>query len=225
MKEKTKTPRKRYKPGEYNHLGENMKMILDDKGISVEEAAKLANISKTTLTGLIEGKSINPSVKTIMSLSDAFGIYDLDRFVRGNMRKSDFDSTHRKTGRQASDKHPSNYTDEQKKEVLSMYSRGCSNIEIAAYLGVTGERLNDFCNPKNRIYNFEFHQLVEFGRTQAQAWWTREGREALRDKDFNTALWKAFMASKFGWSDKHEVRETDSFSLDDEIFSSFKRSE
>lgn len=96
------------------------------------------------------------------------------------------------------------------KQVIEMYTAGASDAEVAASLNVT---IKDYYKELNE--NSAFAQLVEFGRTLSQAFWERQARENLRNKQFNTTLWAFYMKNKFGWADKTEsVNVNDNVSTD-----------
>lgn len=63
----------------------------------------------------------------------------------------------------------------------------------------------DIC--KDTIYKWierhpDFADAIKRGRALSEAWWRREGRESLRDKDFNSGLWFMNMKNRHGWADK-----------------------
>lgn len=50
----------------------------------------------------------------------------------------------------------------------------------------------------------EFGEAVKTGRDGSKGWWEREGRLALRDKEFNSTLWYMNMKNRHGYRDKTE---------------------
>ena len=52
--------------------------------------------------------------------------------------------------------------------------------------------------------NKVFSQLVDFGRTLSQAFWEKQARRNLNNRQFNTSLWAFYMKNKYGWADKTE---------------------
>lgn len=85
------------------------------------------------------------------------------------------------------------------KQVIDMYKQGYTNVEVAEELELTKREFTKLCQT-----NTFFRELVERGNDIAEAWNERQGRLALRDRDFNTAVWKARMGQHFGWSDRIE---------------------
>lgn len=89
-------------------------------------------------------------------------------------------------------------------KVVGMYEEGCSDAEVAASLRV----------PVRQYYqqitdNPAFGQLVEYGRTLSQAFWEKQARKNIGNKQFNTSLWAFYMKNKFGWADKTETTNVD----------------
>jgi len=63
---------------------------------------------------------------------------------------------------------------------------------------------------KNKIQKWEnehleFREALALGEELAEAWWVKVGRMNLELSGFNTQLWKANMANRFGW--KSEIKE------------------
>ena len=86
------------------------------------------------------------------------------------------------------------------KDIVDLYSTGCSDAEVAAELKIT---IKEYY--KQISDNQTFATLVEFGRTLSQAWWESQARKNLLNKQMNTPLWSFYMKNKFGWADKTEA--------------------
>lgn len=56
--------------------------------------------------------------------------------------------------------------------------------------------------------NKAFAQVVEFGRTLAQAHWEGLARKNITNKSFNSPLYAFYMKNKFNWADKTETVST-----------------
>lgn len=85
------------------------------------------------------------------------------------------------------------------KQLIALYSDGCSDAEVAAELKIT---IKEYYRTIQE--NPTFGKLVEYGRTLSQAFWEGQARKNLTNKTFNTSLWSFFMKNKFGWAEKSE---------------------
>lgn len=47
-----------------------------------------------------------------------------------------------------------------------------------------------------------FAEAIKRGREYSKGWWMKEGREAMRDKEFSYTGWYMNMKNRFDWSDK-----------------------
>lgn len=97
--------------------------------------------------------------------------------------------------------------------LIQMYTDGYSDAEVAAGLKVT---IAEFYNQIGE--NNAFAKLVEFGRTLALAFWEKQARVNIHNKQFNTPLFNFYMKNKHGWADKIDTTaQTDvtTYDLDD----------
>lgn len=85
------------------------------------------------------------------------------------------------------------------KAIIDLYKQGYTNVEVAEYMELTKRQFAQMCQT-----NPAFREIVERGNDIAEAWNLRQGRENLKDKDFNTPLYKARMAQLYGWADRVE---------------------
>lgn len=85
------------------------------------------------------------------------------------------------------------------KQLVDLYSAGCSDAEVAAELKVT---IKEYYRTISD--NVQFAKLVEYGRTLSQAFWEGQARKNLGNKQFNSPLYAFYMKNKFGWADKTE---------------------
>jgi hypothetical protein len=98
----------------------------------------------------------------------------------------------------------SNQTDLMKR-VVEAYSEGAGDVEIARLLGITRRRFDELC-----AENESFAELVERGRTLAEAWWYEMARKGLFMEKFNSTLLAFNMKNRYGWADKVEMGEKNS---------------
>jgi transposase len=89
--------------------------------------------------------------------------------------------------------------------VVEMMAEGCSKVEVCAALGICYETWMNFQKAHE-----DFSLSVKRGEQLSEAWWQREGRTNLKDRDFSATLWYMNMKNRFGWKDKHEVDNTSS---------------
>ena len=87
--------------------------------------------------------------------------------------------------------------------VVALYEEGRSDAEVAAELRISIKKYYQHIKD-----NPVFAQLVDYGRTLAQAWWEGQARKNLATKGFNSSLFGFYMKNKFGWADKVEQTST-----------------
>ena len=100
---------------------------------------------------------------------------------------------------------PTKYKPEYCKVVIEKMSDGCSIIEVAAACGV--------CTDSIYEYEKKFPEMADAlkkGRELCEAWWQRQGRENLKNKDFSAVLWYMNMKNRFGWRDSRDEAKPDS---------------
>lgn len=85
--------------------------------------------------------------------------------------------------------------------VLELMSEGASKTEVASALGVSRQTLYDWCDPAKTNYHADFKAAVELGETHSQAWWEKQSRTNLHNKDFNGGVYNFMMKARFGYSD------------------------
>lgn len=89
-------------------------------------------------------------------------------------------------------------------EVLELYRDGGSDAEVKAMIYEwRGTFSNDLWDRwMNQVP--EFSETIKKGRILSEAWWTKNGRINLENKDFSYTGWYMQMKNRFGWSDKTE---------------------
>ena len=103
---------------------------------------------------------------------------------------------------------PTKYTEDMGTRAIILMTEGASLVEVAAELDITRETLNQFRGKHN-----EFSDAINRGIAFSEAWWQRQGRENLKAKCFQSALWYMNMKNRFKWADKHEVEHSGSITL------------
>jgi len=94
--------------------------------------------------------------------------------------------------------------DSQLQHIESLYEQGASDVEVKAYIRKErGSFSNDLWD-RWLIDEPKFAETIKTGKAVSNAWWEREGRLSLRDKDFSYTGWYMNMKNRFSWADKQE---------------------
>ena len=108
---------------------------------------------------------------------------------------------------------PTKYKPEMCDQVIKLMGQGASLIEVAAELGVSHETVHDWKRVDSPQYIEAFSDAIKAGVRLSHAWWERNGRINLENKDFSATLWYMNMKNRFGWRDKHDIDMTGSFNI------------
>lgn len=95
---------------------------------------------------------------------------------------------------------PTKYDPAMCARVVEMMAEGCSRVEVCADLGICFETFQRW-----QESHPDFSESVKRGLQLCQAWWEREGRTNLKDRDFSYTGWYMNMKNRFGWKDRNEV--------------------
>lgn len=102
------------------------------------------------------------------------------------------------------DSLPDNWYD----DILELYREGGSDVEAKAMIYEwRGSFSNDLFD-RWMIDEPQFSETIKMGRMLSEAWWNKNGRINLQNKDFNYTGWYMQMKNRFGWKDKQEVDHT-----------------
>lgn len=84
--------------------------------------------------------------------------------------------------------------------IIAMSKEGASIVELAIELDISRgslyalmERDSDFLNTIKRC------------KRHCEAWWLKQGRIQLENRDFSPTLWYMNMKNRFGWTDKQQT--------------------
>jgi len=98
-------------------------------------------------------------------------------------------------------KQLSDLPEDWKKIVEKEMGEGASKEEICAELKINRELFYKLIKREP-----EFADTIKKGVELSEAWWKKQGRISLRDKQFSAVLWYMNMKNRFGWADKSEVQ-------------------
>lgn len=90
-------------------------------------------------------------------------------------------------------------------DILAMFEEGASDVEVKALIFKwRGSFSNDlWC--RWMAEEPQFSETIKIGKLLSEAWWNREGRTNLKDKDFSYTGWYMNMKNRFGWMDKQQT--------------------
>ncbi|MHA2065140.1 MAG: hypothetical protein ACXABY_12255, partial [Candidatus Thorarchaeota archaeon] len=83
--------------------------------------------------------------------------------------------------------------------IIGEMSQGASLLEIKELLNVSESLFYRLMEEDEH-----FSSTIKRGKRASHAWWLRNGRTQLFNKDFSPTLWYMNMKNRFGWVDKQE---------------------
>lgn len=83
--------------------------------------------------------------------------------------------------------------------IVEIMKDGASIEEVAAEFGVTKVTLYEWCDK-----HVEFFNAKKRAEELSKAWWVKQGRTQLGNKDFSYTGWYMNMKNRFKWSDRQE---------------------
>lgn len=90
------------------------------------------------------------------------------------------------------------------KKVLDLAKEGGSIIELAVLLGISRDTFYELSKRDK-----DFSDTIKECKSLSEAWWIRNGRTNLGNKDFSYVGWYMNMKNRFGWRDRHDVTSKD----------------
>lgn len=85
-------------------------------------------------------------------------------------------------------------------KMISLYSEGASDVEVAASLGLPKARFMEMYEE-----NTGFQKVVDVGRTMSEAWWNQVARRNLLSKGWQGSTWAFNMKNRYNWMDKMDA--------------------
>ena len=85
-------------------------------------------------------------------------------------------------------------------QVLSEMQQGASLEEIKTLLNISNDLHTRWMKDEE-----EYSETIKRGIELSKAWWMKQGRANLQNKDFSATLWYMNMKNRFGWKDKSET--------------------
>jgi len=105
---------------------------------------------------------------------------------------------------------PTDYKPEYCEKIIPLLKEGYSIEEIGLELDVGCSTIYLWMEKYP-----EFMHAIKKGREFSKAWWMKQGRISLREKDFNPTTWYMNMKNRFGWKDKTETENTHHHDISD----------
>ncbi|MEK7603870.1 MAG: hypothetical protein AAB461_01990 [Patescibacteria group bacterium] len=84
--------------------------------------------------------------------------------------------------------------------ILKEMEAGASKQEVKVLLHISNDLFERFMKESK-----EFSETVYYGVELAEAWWLKQGRINLNNKQFNYGSWYMMMKNRFGWKDRQET--------------------
>lgn len=90
--------------------------------------------------------------------------------------------------------------------ILTLSEEGASIIELSVELGISRDTFYELSKRDEK-----FSDTVKRCKDLSEAWWTKQGRKNLDNKDFSYTGWYMNMKNRFNWSDKQEITHAGEF--------------
>jgi len=87
-----------------------------------------------------------------------------------------------------------------KEVVIKFMKKGASRQEIKAKLDMSNDLFARFLDDEP-----EFAETIKKGDLLCEAWWEKQGRLNLQNREFNSTLWYMNMRNRFKWKNEQEI--------------------
>lgn len=88
--------------------------------------------------------------------------------------------------------------------ILEEMSQGASLQEIKAHFDISNTLHERWMDEEP-----EYKETIKRGIELSHAWWQKQGRVHLQNKDFSATLWYMNMKNRFGWRDRQDITSND----------------
>jgi len=88
--------------------------------------------------------------------------------------------------------------------ILSEMSEGASLQEIKAHFDISNTLHERWMGEEP-----EYKETIKRGKELSEAWWQKQGRVHLQNKEFSATLWYMNMKNRFGWKDRQDITSDD----------------
>lgn len=90
------------------------------------------------------------------------------------------------------------------KRMIKLASKGATWQELAAQLRISHKQWRGLIKRDE-----QFAEVVEICKERSEAWWLRQGRTNLANKDFSGSLYYSNMKNRYGWRDRTDLTSKD----------------
>ena len=84
--------------------------------------------------------------------------------------------------------------------IIAEMSEGATLREIKAHFAISNDLHERWMKDEE-----EYSETIKGGIQMAEAWWLKQGRINLQNKEFSPVLWYMNMKNRFGWKDRQDI--------------------
>ncbi len=99
---------------------------------------------------------------------------------------------------------PDDLQDDWVEQIMDMFAQGLSQAEVAARFPVKPGKKITWKIYEHWLDKPDFREIIEDGLFLSLAWWEREGRTNIGNRQFNAVLWYMQMKNRYGYRDRIE---------------------
>jgi|TARA_R100000656_G_scaffold70950_3_gene53220 hypothetical protein len=98
------------------------------------------------------------------------------------------------------------WTERMKRHIECLFDQGGSMQEAARDMGINRSTFYRWLSGKDKKKE-GFRDIVKMGKEASEAWWIKQGRENLDNKQFVYGLWLINMQNRYLWTSSHSKKE------------------